>query len=497
MGIREPIAFLSSVRNDDEHDGGRITQLRERLEGEVRMQTGKPFPIFQDRNDLVWGQRWKERIDQSLNDVTFLIPVITPSFFESPACRSEFESFVLKESLLGTNQLILPIYYVSADQMDPRYKRGVDRIADILAERQWTDWRGFRFKPFADEVVASALAGLGSSIKGAIQELAAIREAAAKEPDLTLDAVSKAAALIRSEALSYDPTEIEEIRPFRSSRPSKRALSADHYHAYTKRYDEIVPAEELAEKSDITKLFGLLEDRAASLREEYAQEIEEISKELETWCHVEKPAVSILVDNSGSMRGAPVITTASWLNIMSSVLFANGIKFEINGFTTRTWKGGMSRELWIKDGKPNNPGRLNDLRFVIYKSFAEQSPSIQGLGLMLREGLLKENVDGEALAWAYNRLKGLENQKKVLIVLSDGSPVDDSTQSANGSLYLDKHLRDVIQYIKEENEVALSAVGIGHNVTGWYGDGSRTSVAPIVGLDMGRVLINALKHPTG
>jgi hypothetical protein len=158
MGERQPIAFLSYVRSDDDHDDGRITAFRKRLEGEVRMQTGKPFAIFQDRNDIAWGQHWEERINSSLSDVTFLIPILTPSFFQSPACRSEFQTFFLKEQMLGVNRLILPLYYVACDQLGDGYLPGSDDIAETLRSRNWTDWRQFRFKSFHDEVVAAALA---------------------------------------------------------------------------------------------------------------------------------------------------------------------------------------------------------------------------------------------------------------------------------------------------------------------------------------------------
>jgi len=492
LSIREPIAFLSYVRNDDDHDGGRITQFRQRLEGEVRMQTGKAFPIFQDRNDLSWGQRWSERIEQSLNDVTFLIPIITPSFFESPACRSEFEIFLKKEKLLGMNNLILPIYYVTSDQMDGRYKTESDVVVNTLSERQWTDWRDFRFKPFSDENVGSAMAKLGHSIKGAIGELAAIRQAAEKTPTPIGEGQAE---LIRAEyVFSSDPTDIEEIRPYRSSKPSKRSLSADHYHAYTKRFDEIVRADELAEPPDIARLFSLVEKNALLLREEHSDEIRDIADNIASLCAVDKPAVSFLADNSGSLRGEPVVKMSAWLTIITDILAKNEVRFEVNGFTTRTWKGGQSRELWIRDGKPNNPGRLNDLRFVIYKSLGDQPSSLRNLGLMLRDGLLKENIDGESLSWAYRRMRTVEERRKFLIVLSDGSPVDDSTQSSNSALYLDKHLRDVIDYIDFAGDVNLSAVGLGHDVTRLYGQNSIGSDASRFGIDLGRVLINALRH---
>lgn len=482
---------MSYVRSDDDHDGGRITQFRQRLEGEVRMQTGKAFPIFQDRNDLSWGQRWAERLEQSLNDVTFLIPVITPSFFESPACRSEFEIFLKKEKLLGINRLILPIYYVTADQMDQRYNSESDSVVSTLSERQWTDWREFRFKTFSDESVGSAMAKLGNSIKGAIEELATIREAASKEPDHSIEEIP---TIYPEYVFGSDPTDIEEIRPYRSSKPSKRSLSAENYHAYTKRFDEIVRADELADAVDIARHFAMVENNAQSLREEYSDEIRSFSDEFSSLCVVDKPVISFLTDNSGSLRGVPVIHMSAWLTIISDVLDRNEVRFELNGFTTRTWKGGQSREIWIKDGKPDNPGRLNDLRFVIYKSLSDQVSSLRNLGLMLRDGLLKENIDGEALSWAYRRVRHFEERRKFLVVLSDGSPVDESTQSANNALYLDRHLREVIKYIGFMGDVNLSAVGLGHDVTRWYGPDSIGSDASRFGLDLGKVLINAIRH---
>jgi hypothetical protein len=136
---------MSYVRSDDEHDGGKITRFRMRLEGEVKMQTGRPFSIFQDRNDIQWGQQWEQRIAQSIADVTFLIPIVTPSFFESPACRSEFNAFLLREKTLGIARLILPVIYLGCDQLDQSYTLS-DPIAEILKTRNWTDWRPLRFK---------------------------------------------------------------------------------------------------------------------------------------------------------------------------------------------------------------------------------------------------------------------------------------------------------------------------------------------------------------
>ena len=179
--------------------------------------------------------------------------------------------------------------------------------------------------------------------------------------------------------------------------------------------------------------------------------------------------VTLLIDNSGSMRGRPITVAAMSADILARTLERCGVKVEILGFTTRSWKGGTAREKWFNDGKPKNPGRLNDLRHIVYKS-ADQPwrRSRKNLGLMLREGLLKENIDGEALLWAHQRLLGRFEQRRILMVISDGAPVDDATLSANPGNYLERHLRDVIHWIETRSEVELTAIGIGHDVTRYY-----------------------------
>jgi cobaltochelatase CobT len=179
--------------------------------------------------------------------------------------------------------------------------------------------------------------------------------------------------------------------------------------------------------------------------------------------------VSLLIDNSGSMRGRPITIAAMTADLLARTLERCGVKVEILGFTTSQWKGGQSRRLWTENGKPANPGRLNDLRHIIYK--AADMPwrrARRNLGLMLREGILKENIDGEALAWAHNRLAARPEQRRILMVISDGAPVDDSTLSVNPGNYLEQHLRDVIDYIENNSEVQLLAIGIGHDVTRYY-----------------------------
>ncbi|MFT5540746.1 MAG: cobaltochelatase CobT, partial [Alphaproteobacteria bacterium] len=179
--------------------------------------------------------------------------------------------------------------------------------------------------------------------------------------------------------------------------------------------------------------------------------------------------VTLLIDNSGSMRGRPITLAAMSADILARTLERCSVKVEILGFTTRAWKGGQSRERWITAGKPTRPGRLNDLRHIIYKAAdAPWRRTRKHLGLMLREGLLKENIDGEALMWAHNRLIGRPEQRKILMVISDGAPVDDSSLSVNPGNYLEQHLRRVIQWIEGYSPVELVAIGIGHDVTRYY-----------------------------
>jgi cobaltochelatase CobT len=179
--------------------------------------------------------------------------------------------------------------------------------------------------------------------------------------------------------------------------------------------------------------------------------------------------VTLLIDNSGSMRGRPISVAAMSADILARTLERCNVKVEILGFTTRAWKGGQAREKWLAAGKPANPGRLNDLRHIIYKpADAPWRRARRSLGLMLREGILKENIDGEALIWAHGRLLARPEQRRILMVISDGAPVDDSTLSVNPGNYLEKHLRQTIEMIEGRSPVELVAIGIGHDVTRYY-----------------------------
>ena len=179
--------------------------------------------------------------------------------------------------------------------------------------------------------------------------------------------------------------------------------------------------------------------------------------------------VTLLIDNSGSMRGRPITIAAICADILSRTLERCSVKAEVLGFTTKNWKGGKSREFWNKEGKPKTPGRLNDLRHIIYKGADTQwRQAKNNLGLMLKEGLLKENIDGEAISWAFNRIKKRKEERKILMVISDGAPVDDSTLSVNSGDFLEKHLKKIVKFIEDKTEIEILAIGIGHDVSRYY-----------------------------
>lgn len=280
----------------------------------------------------------------------------------------------------------------------------------------------------------------------------------------------------------------------------------DAYRVFTTAFDEVVDAADLCDPNELERLRALLDQQLTALSSVVSRLANKLQRRLmaqqnRSWhfdleegvldtarltriitdptsplsfkAESESPfrdtVVTLLLDNSGSMRGRPIMVAAVCADILARTLERCGVKVEILGFTTRAWKGGQSREAWITAGKPANPGRLNDLRHIIYKSAdAPWRRAKKSLGLMMREGLLKENIDGEALTWAHERLLARTESRRILMVISDGSPVDDSTQSANAALYLDKHLRQIIAEIETRSPVELMAIGIGHDVTRWY-----------------------------
>ena len=278
------------------------------------------------------------------------------------------------------------------------------------------------------------------------------------------------------------------------------------YKPYTTRFDEIVEAPELCDEEELGRLRAYLDQQMAGLQNvvtrlanrlqrrlmaqqarswDFDQEegmldaarlarvvvspAHSLSYKIERETDFRDTVVSLLIDNSGSMRGRPIAIAAICADILARTLERCGVATEILGFTTRGWKGGQSRETWLSAGRPSNPGRLNDLRHIVYKRADEPyRHGRRNLGLMMREGLLKENIDGEALLWAHNRLIGRAEERRILMVISDGAPVDDSTASANGGSYLERHLRQVIDWIEKRSTVELIAIGIGHDVTRYY-----------------------------
>ncbi len=279
-----------------------------------------------------------------------------------------------------------------------------------------------------------------------------------------------------------------------------------YYTVYTTAFDEEINAEDLADDFELDRLRKLLDRQLnnhrnivtklanrlqrklmAKQRRSWQFDLEEgvldasrlarvianpdvpltFKQERET--PFKDTIVSILIDNSGSMRGRPIAIAAMTTDIIAQTLERCGLKTEILGFTTRAWKGGKSRELWLENGRPDKPGRLNDIRHIIYKDAnAPIRKARKNLGLMLKEGLLKENIDGEAIVWAYNRLSKRPEERKILLVISDGAPVDDSTLSVNPSNILEMDLRSVIRWIEDKSVVELTAIGIGHDVTRYY-----------------------------
>ncbi|MBU3001083.1 cobaltochelatase subunit CobT [Roseovarius nubinhibens] len=289
--------------------------------------------------------------------------------------------------------------------------------------------------------------------------------------------------------------------------PPPPASEADpDYTVYTTRFDEEVHAEDLAEPAELERLRAYLDQQLEPLKGAVSRLANKLQRRLQaqqsrSWefdreegildagrlarvvanpttplsFKVEKDTefrdtvVTLLLDNSGSMRGRPISIAAICADVLARTLERCAVKVEILGFTTRAWKGGQNREAWLNEGRPQLPGRLNDLRHIVYKSAdAPMRRTRQNLGLMMKEGLLKENIDGEALEWAHKRMVNRREARKILMVISDGAPVDDSTLSVNPANYLEKHLRDVIEMVEKRKQVELLAIGIGHDVTRYY-----------------------------
>ena len=303
-------------------------------------------------------------------------------------------------------------------------------------------------------------------------------------------------------------------------------LPKDKYKVFTNEYDEVAEAEDLEKDTEISRLRKSLDQQLTNLQNIISKLANKLQRQLlakqnRSWefdleegildasklsrvivdplhslsyknekkTEFKDTVVTLLIDNSGSMRGRPISVAAICADILSRTLERCSVKVEILGFTTKNWKGGKSREKWNLNNKPKNPGRLNDLRHIIYKS--ADTPwrlSKKNLGLMLKEGLLKENIDGEALLWAFKRIIKRNEERKILMIISDGAPVDDSTLSVNSGDYLEKHLKETVKWIEENSNIEILAVGIGHDVTRYYKKAIKIGDVQ----ELGDVMINQL-----
>ncbi len=320
--------------------------------------------------------------------------------------------------------------------------------------------------------------------------------------------------------------EIEDKSSADFRKNEKKNLGDLKYKSYTEEFDEIVKAEDLENEEELNRLRKNLDQQLLQLKNfisKLANKLQRklLAKQNRSWnfdleeglldtsklpriiidpfnslsfkkekdVEFKDTLVTILIDNSGSMRGKPISVAAICADILARTLERCSVKVEILGFTTKHWKGGSSREKWMKNDKPSFPGRLNDLRHIIYKS--ADTPWRQAksnMGLMLKEGLLKENIDGEALKWAYNKMSKRKEERKILMVISDGAPVDDSTLSTNTSDYLETNLKNIVKWIENKSSIELLAIGIGHDVTRYYNQAIKITDVH----DLGDVMINQL-----
>jgi cobaltochelatase CobT len=329
------------------------------------------------------------------------------------------------------------------------------------------------------------------------------------------------------DALDGETDEASEgTQPWRPNQGADDRNRVPSYKVFASQFDEVISAEDLCDIEELSRLRQYLDQQLQQMQgvvSRLANRLQRrlLAKQNRTWefdleegildagrltrvvtdpmhplsfkiehdMNFRDTVVTLLLDNSGSMRGRPITVAAMCADILARTLERCNVKVEILGFTTRQWKGGQSRERWLAEGKPAMPGRLNDLRHIIYK--AADSPwrrARRNLGLMMREGLLKENIDGEALIWAHNRLLARPEQRRILMVISDGAPVDDSTLSVNAGNYLEKHLRSVIEQIETRSPVELIAIGIGHDVTRYY----RRAVTIVDAEQLGGVMTDKL-----
>jgi len=349
-------------------------------------------------------------------------------------------------------------------------------------------------------------------------------EDSTKDSNLSVDNTNFEALAEKTDSDNLEEKEAEGNQNLQ--RLHKKNTLKEKYKIFTDSYDEVKNAEELEKDEEISRLRKSLDQQLTNLQSLVAKlanklqrqllakqnrswdfDLEEgmldasklsriianpfhsLSYKMEKETEFKDTVVTLLIDNSGSMRGRPISVAAICADILSRTLERCSVKVEILGFTTKNWKGGKSREEWNIKNKPKNPGRLNDLRHIVYKSADKPwRQSKKNIGLMLKEGLLKENIDGEALLWAFKRLSVRKEERKILMVISDGAPVDDSTLSVNSGDYLEKHLKQTVKWIEENSNIEILAVGIGHDVTRYYKKAIK--IADVQ--ELGDVMINQL-----
>jgi cobaltochelatase CobT len=386
-----------------------------------------------------------------------------------------------------------------------------EAMRDLLGSLGMADELGGDPEPEDDEQQAADDAANPDAERGASDDSEEQENLSAESSDETSEdqeagetEASEASADDEEDAEAADSTDPAE--PRRPPSWPHNDLHHTDYKAFTTRFDEVVEAEKLCDVEELERLRAYLDKQLSNLQGVVARlanrlqrrllaqqnrawdfDLEEgtldparlsrvitdptspLSFMMERDTNFRDTVVTLLIDNSGSMRGRPITVAATCADILARTLERCGVKVEILGFSTRAWKGGQAREAWLQSGKPTQPGRLNDLRHIVYKAAdAPWRRARRNLGLMMREGLLKENIDGEALMWAHSRLVGRPEQRRILMVISDGAPVDDSTLSVNAGNYLDKHLKWAIEEIETRSPVELLAIGIGHDVTRHY-----------------------------
>jgi cobaltochelatase CobT len=415
------------------------------------------------------------------------------------------------------------------DMIDDQRKFG-DVVHDLLDSLDMGDGRGEE----AEDSDESGEEGRqeddgddGKSAESEDSERTSLEQAEASTEDLPDSAAEASDAPSADMPDDSDMGDAENAaEPWRPRQGGRNEPRGPDYRPFAPRFDETVAAEDLCETEELDRLRGYLDKQLAHLQGVVARLANRLQRRLmaqqnRSWefdleeglldparlariiidpmhplsfkrekdTKFRDTVVTLLLDNSGSMRGRPITVAATCADILARTLERCGVKVEILGFTTRAWKGGQSREAWLANGKPANPGRLNDLRHIIYKSAdAPWRRARRNLGLMMREGLLKENIDGEALDWAHRRLLARTEQRRILMMISDGAPVDDSTLSVNAGNYLERHLRWVIEEIEQRSPVELIAIGIGHDVTRYY----RRAVTIVDAEELGGAMIEKL-----